>query len=581
MKAHEASSPAPAATARIWAHPLVFAGAALSLSSVFLILVVMGLATFAAALQSLAGLLIDASLLVLFVVGLLCIGLGAWLYRRARRDLPVRWVVDWSLRRDRTIAAAIAALALLTVVAVVGAAHSGITYIDTTSFCADVCHDVMAPQANPHRLSSHAKVTCAECHIAPGVGGYLRAKLRGARELWHQVRGDYHRPLIAADLTAVPDPGVCSRCHDPERPYGRVPKTFPSFAGDEKNTPTPTTLQLNLGSPASGVHHHIAMKIRYFSTDGGKSIQQVVLTRPDGRRVEFAASGTPPAHGTRGVWRKMDCITCHNRTGHAVIAFERRVDEAMAAGALPAADPGLKKRLMDAAGPQDPIPSEPQYRETLRKLQEITRSDAKLSVAGSGQGTVSSLYAASVFPSMKVGSGTYPNYIGHEGCFRCHGPMGPIGAASTEPAPPTTAASVTRNPEDGTHSCVRFDTGRKQRRRKAMTRTTRPRRLSRVPAGLLTAALVAGLAGAGLAAPDLKAGKALFSKHCLACHTPDGKAKMRGAPDLSSKAVQSKISDERMTQVVLNGTPHMPGYKKLVSQADATNLIAYVRTLGK
>jgi len=114
-----------------------------------------------------------------------------------------------------------------------------------------------------------------------------------------------------------------------------------------------------------------------------------------------------------------------------------------------------------------------------------------------------------------------------------------------------------------------------------MTRTTRPRRLSRVPAGLLTAALVAGLAGAGLAAPDLKAGKALFSKHCLACHTPDGKAKMRGAPDLSSKAVQSKISDERMTQVVLNGTPHMPGYKKLVSQADATNLIAYVRTLGK
>src|SRR4029079_11000262 len=33
------------------------------------------------------------------------------------------------------------------------------------------------------------------------------------------------------------------------------------------------------------------------------------------------------------------------------------------------------------------------------------------------------LYSANVFPSMKIGWGTYPNHIGHEnspGCFRCH-----------------------------------------------------------------------------------------------------------------------------------------------------------------
>jgi mono/diheme cytochrome c family protein len=114
-----------------------------------------------------------------------------------------------------------------------------------------------------------------------------------------------------------------------------------------------------------------------------------------------------------------------------------------------------------------------------------------------------------------------------------------------------------------------------------MIRTTRLGRRARVATGLLTAGLVAGLAGAGLAAPDLTAGKALFAKHCFACHTPDGKAKMRGAPDLSSKAVQDKIGEARMIQIVLNGTSRMPGYKKVVTQADATNLIAYVRTLGK
>src|SRR5262249_38869860 len=275
----------------------------------------------------------------------LFIAVGGWSYRRASRQ-PPRWVIDWSVPRDRATFFAAIVIALLGVFAVVGATHLGISYMDRTTFCADVCHEVMAPAALPHALSPHANVTCAECHIAPGVGGYLQAKMKGASETWHQLRNDYARPLIVSDLTSVPDPGVCSRCHPVERPYGSVDKTFPSFAADEKNTPSPTRLTLRLGSPASGIHHHIAMNIRYFSTDGGRTVQQVVLTRPDGSKVEFAASGTPPAPGAKGVWRKVTCITCHNRTGHEVMSFERRVDEAMAVGALPAADPGLKKRLM-------------------------------------------------------------------------------------------------------------------------------------------------------------------------------------------------------------------------------------------
>jgi mono/diheme cytochrome c family protein len=106
-------------------------------------------------------------------------------------------------------------------------------------------------------------------------------------------------------------------------------------------------------------------------------------------------------------------------------------------------------------------------------------------------------------------------------------------------------------------------------------------RARRIATGLVAAGLVACLAGTGFTAPNPANGKPLFTKYCLACHFPDGKAKMKGAPDLSSKAAQEKITDQKMTDVILNGTPHMPGYKKQMSAAQAADLTAYVRTLGK
>jgi mono/diheme cytochrome c family protein len=116
---------------------------------------------------------------------------------------------------------------------------------------------------------------------------------------------------------------------------------------------------------------------------------------------------------------------------------------------------------------------------------------------------------------------------------------------------------------------------------KAMTRTTRPGRLARVATGLMATGLAVALAGTALCAPNPAAGKPLYTKYCLSCHTPDGKAKVKGSPDLSSKAVQSKMTDAKMTAAILNGTPHMPGYKKQMTAAQAADLVAYVRTLAK
>jgi len=114
-----------------------------------------------------------------------------------------------------------------------------------------------------------------------------------------------------------------------------------------------------------------------------------------------------------------------------------------------------------------------------------------------------------------------------------------------------------------------------------MRRTIQPNRRSQFVAGLMAAGLATCLAATALAAPDAAAGKPLFSRYCIACHFPDGRPKMGGAPDLSNKAVQAKITDQRMISVILDGTPRMPGYKAQINPLAAANLAAYVRTLGK
>jgi nitrate/TMAO reductase-like tetraheme cytochrome c subunit len=404
----------------------VLTGIALSLGAMVVLLFVLGLGAFVGLSDTLPGLFVDVALVGLFVLGLALVALGSWHHRRAHPGEAAQWVIDWSQRHVRIRATALAAVALLSLFAVVGAAQQGVAYMDTTRFCAESCHEVMAPEAEPHRLSAHAHVPCGDCHIGPGFRGYVESKIRGAQETWHFARKDYARPLLDTNQDSVPDPKACIRCHDADRAYGTVTRTFPNFQADEKNTASPITLQVHTGSPEGRIHNHISRDIRYFTTDGGKTFQRVQVTRRDGTHAEFAARSAAPGSGSGGVWRKMDCTTCHNRVGHDVLSFEQRVDQALQVGELPADDPGLKKRLMDAAGATDEVPTPQQYQEALRKLAGVVSSDPRLAAAKGGR-EIPRFYAASVFPAMRAGPKTYVNYLGHDGCFRCHGALEPVG----------------------------------------------------------------------------------------------------------------------------------------------------------
>ena len=81
------------------------------------------------------------------------------------------------------------------------------------------------------------------------------------------------------------------------------------------------------------------------------------------------------------------------------------------------------------------------------------------------------------------------------------------------------------------------------------------------------------------------AGETLFKGKCAACHGPDGKGevpmgKKLGARNLGSAEVQSQ-SDAQLVEVVTKGKNKMPAYDGKLSKEQITELVAYVRELGK
>jgi mono/diheme cytochrome c family protein len=94
---------------------------------------------------------------------------------------------------------------------------------------------------------------------------------------------------------------------------------------------------------------------------------------------------------------------------------------------------------------------------------------------------------------------------------------------------------------------------------------------------------VTGSAWAG----ESKAGKATYDKLCASCHGADGKgnpamAKAMGEKglNLTTKDAQSKKDDE-LLKIIVEGRGKMPASGKNLSKQEQTDVLAYVRSLGK
>jgi mono/diheme cytochrome c family protein len=73
----------------------------------------------------------------------------------------------------------------------------------------------------------------------------------------------------------------------------------------------------------------------------------------------------------------------------------------------------------------------------------------------------------------------------------------------------------------------------------------------------------------------------LFAQNCSTCHGTDGKGTRTAAPpDLTSRSVQTGLSDQQILDTIRNGKPgRMPAWSGKLSDAQISELAAYVRTL--
>ena len=385
-----------------------------------------------------AGLVVFVALPALFIIGILLVPAGVWLQRRKLQRHPEAegdWpVVDFRRPEVRRRALLFTALTAANVIVILLAGYGSLHWMESPSFCGQVCHTPMHPQFTAWQDAPHSRVACVQCHIGEGTRAFVHYKLNGVRQLVQVVTGGYERPIPGVVADFRPAQEVCGSCHWSGKNFGDAIRIKREYADDEANTETSTILQLHVGGPGAptpdgrAIHWHADPKVQveYVFTDADRqTIPYVRVTNAQGQVKEFTADGATPADIEKGQRRTMDCIDCHNVVAHRVAATpEQAVDRAIATGRIQRGLPFVRRegvRLMKASHATEDV-AERTIEDELRKFYASSGRGSDPEVAGTVT-SLQSIYRRNVFPEMKVTFGTYPDNLGHitsTGCFRCH-----------------------------------------------------------------------------------------------------------------------------------------------------------------
>ena len=347
--------------------------------------------------------------------------------------------IDLSIRSHRRALMGIGLVVALALPFIGLMSYKGYHYTDSNDFCGLVCHSVMEPQFTAHRLSPHARVDCAECHIGEGASWYVKSKLSGVRQVFAVARNSYPRPIPPAITELRPATETCEQCHWPVKFFGDQLITINYVASDEANTHNQVRMLVKTGGgdafagPPSGIHWHMTLgkKIEFVATD--ESLQEIpwakVTDRTTGIQTVYRSDGQSaddaPPDGTH---RTVDCMDCHNRATHIFHTPSRAVDRVLSVKPALRALPFAKREMVAAI--VKPFRSREQGRSGVAAaLRQFYQTHYPEVAEAHGPEldrlieTGEECYDRSFFPGMKVSWRTYPDNIGHlefPGCFRCH-----------------------------------------------------------------------------------------------------------------------------------------------------------------
>ncbi len=323
---------------------------------------------------------------------------------------------------------------------------TAVGFSETPAFCG-MCH-TMDPELKAYAMSPHRDVTCAECHVEPGVAGFVKAKANGTKQLFDIITGKYPTPIEPPDHAKLPPvKDTCLKCHSLERltANGGPVKLLlrPRYKPDETNTQETVAVMLRPGGLGDangelGVHWHVQQKVTYTTGDiRARKIDLVEITAKDGKAQQYISGSQvgvstdvkPDINRLKSseTTRLMDCVDCHNRVGHAVPSPDQAVDGAISDGKISASLPFIKRdgvALLNGSYPS--LAAADTAIDGLKatyatKFPLVAKAQGKqLDVAIDQLKTQYRLIAT---PAMKVQAKTYPDNLGHQaslGCFRCH-----------------------------------------------------------------------------------------------------------------------------------------------------------------
>ena len=388
------------------------------------------------------GILLFLILPGVFVLGLLLIPIGIRLRRRQLQqigDLPTVYpAIDLKTPMVRNSLLFIGFATILNVMIFGLASYKSVSYMDSKEFCGLSCHTVMAPEYGAYENSPHSRVECVQCHIGPGAGWFVRAKLSGLRQVFAVTFHTYSRPIPSPVKYLRPARDTCEQCHWPQRFSGDKFILKTNYKDDEKNTPMTTALVMKIGgwapSGSVGIHgRHLddGSRIHYISTDERRQVIPVVYYTDDkGKIVEYVSTDIKvnKQELEKGEKRTMDCIDCHNRPTHAFELPANAVDLRMSRGLISPELPYIHKKAVELLKADYPDRDTAQ-RQIVEGIENYYRTSfpdlyaSKRALIEQSAENLARIYLRNIFPDMKMSWGVHPNNLGHNdfpGCFRCH-----------------------------------------------------------------------------------------------------------------------------------------------------------------
>lgn len=373
---------------------------------------------------------------------------GGWVreIRRRRRGLHSRFVDTWvinplSIVRNVGLLVLLPAISVLTIALLTaGAGSVGVVeFSESNTFCSDVCHAVMSPEATVYHTTAHSRVACVECHVGSGAEGFMEAKIGGLRQVWAIATDSVQRPIPTPIHGRKIGREVCEKCHSPEREIGYRTLTRRYYLNGLEDSPIELVMIVKVGGgqngliQGGGIHYHMvtAQSVEFIARDRQRQdIAWIRATGPDGNVRVYENQNAPLTDEEKAslVPHKMDCVDCHSRPAHRFRNPVNVVDEALGAGRLPEDLFYIKEASVRAldGGYESDTEAMDGIGEAVRAYYEEEDPDVLEDRPGDITNAIEvlrDLYRGMIFPEMKASWRAHPNNVGHRdspGCFRCH-----------------------------------------------------------------------------------------------------------------------------------------------------------------